>query len=124
MSAEEQRRIDHANRSAELASKADKKQEDWITPTLLNGATGDIQFRKNQFGRVEFIGKITGSQGSEVFVLPIGYRPLKTFRTLAKISVDRNDVRTVLFRPSGLVFFEQPYGTYEVYFDTISFNAE
>ena len=121
---EEQREIDHANRSAELAGKADKKQEDWITPTLLNGATGDIQFRKNQFGRVEFRGKVTGSQGLVSFVLPTGYRPREIFRALAKFSNSNNTARSVLFQVTGWVFFEQPYGTHEVYFDTISFNAE
>ena len=124
VSAEEQREIDHANRSAELAGKADKKQEDWITPTLLNGATGDIQFRKNQFGRVEFRGKITGSQGRSVFALPTGYRPLNMFRTLAKFNTVSNEARSVYITNTGVVYFEQPYGTYEVYFDTISFSAD
>ena len=121
---ENQRKIDHANRSAELASKADKKQEDWITPTLLNGATGDIQFRKSQFGRIEFRGKITGNQGSSVFTLPTGYRPLNVFRTLAKSSATSNEARSVYITNTGVVYFEQPYGTYEVYFDTISFSAD
>ena len=122
--AEEQRKVDHANRSAELAGKANKKQEDWITPTLLNGATGDIQFRKNQFGRVEFRGKITGVEGVAVFNLPIGYRPLNTFRTLAKTSASTNVARTTMVQYGGSVYFEIPYGTYEVHFDDISFNAE
>ena len=121
---ENQRQIDHANRSAELAGKADKKQEDWITPTLLNGATGNIQFRKNQFGRVEFIGTATGSQGRSVFTLPTGYRPLNVFRTLAKSSATSNEARSVYITKTGVVYFEQPYGTYEVYFDTISFSAD
>ena len=124
VSAEAQRKIDHANRSAELDGKANKKQEDWITPTLLNGATGDIQFRKNQFGRVEFRGKMTGSQGRSVFALPTGYRPLNVFRTLAKISDTSNVARSVYITNTGLVYFDQPYGTYEVYFDTISFSAD
>ena len=124
VSAEEQRAIDHANRSAELDSKADKIQEDWLTPTLLNGATGDIQFRKNQFGRVEFRGKITGKQGSSTFNLPIGYRPRGAFRTLVKINTPTNETRTVLINQVGTIYFEAPYGTYEVYFDTISFNVE
>ena len=124
VSAEEQRKIDHANRSAELDGKADKKQEDWITPTFLNGATGDIQFRKNQFGRVEFRGKITGIQGVAAFVLPVGYRPLNHFRTLAKTATETNEARTVLFFKTGGVYFEQRYGTYEVHFETISFIAE
>ena len=73
-SAEEQRKIDHANRSAELEGKADKKQEDWITPTLLNGATGNVQYRKNNFGVVEFRGTLKSTTGQQ-FNLPISYRP-------------------------------------------------
>ena len=79
-SAEEQRKIDHADRSAELAGKANKKQEDWITPTLLNGWTNrspltPVRFRKNEFGTVEIEGAIKGGTlGTSAFVLPLGYR--------------------------------------------------
>ena len=124
VNAEEQRKIDHANRSAELAGKANKKQEDWITPTLLNGATGDVQFRKNQFGRVEFRGKITGNQGTPVFSLPIGYRPPMTYRTVAKKATSSNETRSVNIFYNGSVYLEQPYGMYEVYFDDISFSTD
>ena len=44
---------------SDVLGKADKKQEDWITATLLNGATGEAKYRKNEFGRVEFTGYIT-----------------------------------------------------------------
>lgn len=55
--------------------KANKVQEAWITPTLQNGATGDIQYRKNQQGRVEFRGSITFiSDGLAVLTMPVGYR--------------------------------------------------
>ena len=107
-----------------IREKANKKQEDWITPTLLNGATGNVQFRKDQFGRVEFRGKITASEGKSIFSLPIGYRPLYAFRTLANLTNSSNQARTVQIQTAGLVYVEQPYGTHEVHFDTISFNAE
>ena len=58
VSDEEQRKIDHENRSAELAGKANKKQEDWRTPTMVNGATGSLQYRKDEFGIVRFKGDI------------------------------------------------------------------
>ena len=124
VSAEMQRKIDHANRSAELAGKADKKQEDWITPTLLNGSTGDIQFRKNQFGRVEFRGSITGSEGGVVLQLPLGYRPLNRFLTLVKTSTGTSEARVVTVTEGGTFYFGYPYGTYKVHFDTITFSAE
>ena len=123
VSAEEQRKTDHANRSAELAGKADKKQEDWITATLLNGATGNLQFRKNQFGRVEFKGKVTGKEGAAVFTVPTAYRPLNRFRTLGKIDKSTPEIRSVLFNEYGTAYFEQPYGTFTVYFDDISFST-
>ena len=78
---EEQRKIDHANRSAELDGKANKKQEDWITPTLLNGFKGVAhdtipQFYKNSLGEVLIHGYVNGGQIDQaVFILPEGYRP-------------------------------------------------
>ena len=85
VSAEEQRKIDHENRSAELAGKADKKQEDWITPTLLNGFTGNVRYRKTQFGHLEIFGTITSinpisTTAFDVFSLPSGYRPARDVR--------------------------------------------
>lgn len=54
----------------------DTKQDAWITPTLLNGATGTIQYMKDTLGFVHFRGMVkmpTG--GSETFMkLPSGYR--------------------------------------------------
>lgn len=84
-SAEEQRKIDHANRSAELAGKANKKQEEWITPTLLNGFTGDVRYRKTQFGHLEIYGTITSANPIDrtalnVFSLPLGYQPTRNVR--------------------------------------------
>ena len=54
-----------------------KAQEAWITPTLLNGATGMVKYRKNNFGAVECYGDITvgtGSGGTAIFDVPSGYR--------------------------------------------------
>jgi hypothetical protein len=59
-------------------NKANKQQEEWITPTLLNGATGDLQYRMNIFGRVEFRGELIAPLQNNAFVLPIKYRPLST----------------------------------------------
>ena len=58
-----------------MDGKADKKQEEWITPTLLNGATGTLQYRKNNFGRVEFKGDVIHvNAGNFPFLnLPNGY---------------------------------------------------
>ena len=58
-----------------IHEKANKKQEDWITPTLLNGATGDIKYRKNDLGRVEFKGNVkqVNAGVSSFITLPRGY---------------------------------------------------
>lgn len=59
-----------------LNAKANKTQEAWITPTLLNGATTNannpIRYRKNQFGVVEFDGELTSGSGT-CLNLPVGY---------------------------------------------------
>lgn len=62
-----------------IREKANKKQEDWITPTLLNGwvnrlASTPVRFRKNEFGTVEIEGAIKGGTlGTTAFTLPQGY---------------------------------------------------
>lgn len=65
---------------AQLADKANKAQEAWITPTLLNGWTSPegLQYRKNQFGQLEFKGWISPStKTNDTFMtLPLGYKPL------------------------------------------------
>ena len=61
-----------------IDAKANKAQEAWITPTLLNGWTNvlgqEVKYRKNQFGTVEIKGRVTGGIGV-IFDLPSGYRP-------------------------------------------------
>ena len=106
-----------------LGEKANKAQEAWITPTLLNGATGNPQYRKNQFGRVEFKGKVTCTQGSPFMLLAIGYKPTTAITTLsAVVSGETNIARRVLIMDNGNVYVNVPYGTYEVCLDGISFN--
>lgn len=80
--AEVQRKTDHANRSAELAGKVDKKQEDWIKPTLLNGWTNKVAsvyapagYYKDELGIVHLRGYLTKGVSGVIFELPVGYRP-------------------------------------------------
>ena len=60
-------------------TKANIAQEAWITPTLLNGATHDgktFMYRKNDFGMVEFKGRLTNiTNATVVFRVNAGYRP-------------------------------------------------
>lgn len=83
VSAEAQRKIDHENRSVELDGKANKKQEAWITPTLLNGwyairPSEPPQYMKDEFGFIHFRGAISKGESATsniAFQLPYGYRP-------------------------------------------------
>ena len=59
--------------------KANKVQEAWITPTLINGAIQDpshpVQYYKDQFGRVYFRGKARNVPNDKpLFTMPTGYR--------------------------------------------------
>ena len=61
--------------------KANKVQEAWITPTLLNGWVQHTSFEnaaymKDEFGFVHFQGMVkSGTIGQTIFSLPAGYRP-------------------------------------------------
>ena len=65
--------------------KANKLQEDWITPTLLNGwahhATyGGLKYYKDEFGIVTIKGTVSNSatpNGGKICPIPVGYRPEK-----------------------------------------------
>lgn len=68
------------------SEKANKKQEEWITPTLLNGiesnAGNPVQYMKDELGFVHFRGRFININSAVAFMLPIGYRP-KTILDLA-----------------------------------------
>lgn len=78
------------------SEKANRKQEEWITPTLMNGTITDtlnpentLQYRKNQFGVVEFKGVFTPVQtGVSDFALPVGYRPISNKCKITVVSTD------------------------------------
>lgn len=65
----------------EIRSKASVTQENWITPTLINGwesfdASSIPQYRKDSLGYVHMRGLLkTGVSGTIAFSLPMGYRP-------------------------------------------------
>ena len=62
-----------------LNAKADKVQEAWITPTLLNGFTSAIvplRYKNASLGFVHIQGQVENiTNNKTVFVLPVGYRP-------------------------------------------------
>lgn len=67
-----------------LDAKANKVQEAWITPTLVNGwvrfgeSYNQIGYYKDNFGVVRLRGLIKeGTMGQTIFVLPVSHRPSK-----------------------------------------------
>ena len=63
-----------------LGLKANKQQEAWMTPTLLNGFTGEIRYRINEFNNLEIIGSLTFTSRISInslpsFQLPMSYVP-------------------------------------------------
>lgn len=69
---------------SQLAQKANKQQENWLAPTLLNGwvnfGEGENNFGvyRDNFGRVYIKGTIKSgavSVGTVIASLPLGYRP-------------------------------------------------
>lgn len=75
---------------SDLTVKANKQQEDWITPTLLNGATvkppsgvtiTDVGYRYYDNGIVRLRGTLIGaSLFTTLFILPAGYRPTQEIK--------------------------------------------
>ena len=58
------------------SEKANKVQEDWIYPTLLNGWSGNIRYAKNDVGLViiEVDATMgTVAYGTKIFAFPVGY---------------------------------------------------
>ena len=128
VSAEEQRKIDHENRSAELDAKANKKQEDWITPTLLNGweqqsAYAEVGYYKDDFGVVHLRGTVRrGEARANVFILPPGYRPIKFVFYSVPVTTGGTTIGSIYVDSNGAVY---SYHTGEgLSLNHISFRAE
>lgn len=67
----------------ELGKKANKQQEEWITPTYLNGWVNtsiwadSLGYFKDEFGIVHLKGWVRNGIATKLFVLPLGYRPYR-----------------------------------------------
>ena len=107
-----------------LESKVNKKQEDWITPTLLNGATGTIKYMKNELGKIEFKGVCTSIHGVPAFRLPFGYRINVTTVIHLPITATPFPLREIQFLANGEVYFVMPYGSSEVNFNGVSISLD
>lgn len=71
-----------------LIPQANKMQEEWIVPTLVNGWVQDdatdamnIGYMKDYMGFVHLRGRVkSGTLGVQAFTLPEGYRPINDLR--------------------------------------------
>jgi hypothetical protein len=113
--------------AAGLALKADKAQEAWITPTLVNSwaaysaLTPSVKYRKDQFGRVTLMGAIGGgAAGTTCLTLPTGYRPLQQKLFIGRTGSTANAVFTI--ETNGLITVVA-FSTYAsmdgIWFDTV-----
>jgi len=88
-------RIDNKADVSELELYAKKEQGEWITPTLLGGATGNtVAYLKDEFGFVHFKGRVSNAGNVlTMFVMPSGYRPGRTSDFIVFSSSDAKRIR-------------------------------
>ena len=98
-----------------LSLKANKVQEAWITPTLLNGWVNNGEFNesvgymKDNFGFVHIKGFVTpGLFDVSIFTLPVGYRPSKNVHI---VTTRGTGVGRLIITSQGSVNAESLVGT-------------
>ena len=111
----------------DIREKADKKQENWISPTLINGwvATDSLAypvgFYKDEFGIVRLKGLVQGGVGS-IFTLPVGYRSKNVVSGFLAQATSSDTPAKVNTTTSGNVSCQN--GVTGIYLDGIAFRAE
>ena len=109
-----------------IATKANKVQEPWITPTLVNGwipfneYLSTAQYHKDSLGYVRLRGIIKSGTSGVVFTLPVGYRPLYT---LYSPTVSNGFFAYLRIANSGTINFTS-YSNLWVSLENVSFKAE
>ena len=108
-----------------IDAKANKEQEDWITPTLLNGHEEDedypIGYMKDEFGIVHLKGTLTNiSTGTNAFQLPSGYRPPQESRLVGYTGNSTTQGRMLISNFGNLLVVS--YAAY-ISLDGISFTT-
>ncbi|MFP3356839.1 hypothetical protein R0K17_05700 [Planococcus sp. SIMBA_143] len=114
----------------QLRGKANKKQEAWITPTLLNGwiATDTVAYPvgyyKDEFGIVRLRGRIQGGTGS-AFIFPVGYRSKSIVMGFVGQISNTDVTGRVVINSQGHVSISSnlPIGQ-GIYLDGITYKAE
>ena len=109
-----------------IREKANKKQEDWITPTLLNGWVEvpgySVGYYKDEFGIVRLRGRImSGVMPSSMFMLPVGYRPKQSY-TVPMLTGSKIDYISV--SSYGVVTTSSSSNNSLVVLDSVQFKAE
>lgn len=95
---------------------------EWYTPTLLNGWTGSLQYRKNGLGEVQFSGSVSGGTGNaQICILPEGFRPANAYNYLLPNQGTVNFARGYI-STGGSVFLTSTSST-TVFFDGIRFDT-
>ena len=109
-----------------LNLKANKVQEAWITPTLLNGwvnfdsGYASCQYRIDSLGTVHLKGMIkNGTLGTPCFTLALGYRPIESQYHL---SLSSDTARTLTITSSGDVRISSVASKSWVSFNGITFK--
>lgn len=107
-------RLHDAVTTAQLSAKADKAQDDWIAPSLLNswvnyGGEHEVAgYLKDTMGFVHMKGLIksgAGTAGTTLFVLPVGYRPAETV-IIPTVGADAAEIMSVDTSGNVKVFTE------------------
>ena len=112
------------------SEKANRKQEDWITPTLLNGTTTDpdnpVGYMKDEMGFVHFKGRIKATGVSIGLSLASGYnfslQQGKIKRFLALTSVTRT-IADVQINYAGHIYVSAASSDVWVHLDGICYKA-
>ena len=82
-----------------------RPQQAWITPTLLNSATGTLQYMKDSLGFVHFRGNVKMPIGASTsfMTMPVGYRVNENYTVPVWDNVKRI-VGSILIIPSGACY--------------------
>lgn len=115
-----------------IREKADRKQEDWITLPLYNGAqhgNSPLKVMRDEMGVVHFKGSLTNlTTGSKVFGVPVEYRPdigatEAYIRVPVALSMGR-EANVVQINYVGDGYMSLPSSTTVAFFDGVSYVAK
>jgi hypothetical protein len=129
----DQRRDIDVNLTYLNTSKAGKKQENWITPALLNGwivnPPLNVSYYKDEFGIVRFRGGIksgTTTNGTTVIIMPKGYRPKQksafTVSTFTGSGTERTQLISIF--ETGAMVIDLSASLTNIILEGISYRAE